>query len=88
MGLYGKLIRRTSRKQRKLLRELIKTGNYNAQEWLSCKKKRVYDTVEEANIIIKKLKHENLESYSCSFCGKWHLGHNRKNIMDIGYKNE
>jgi hypothetical protein len=67
------------------LSNLINTGKYNYHKWVTCQKKRAYDTEFEAIDAFYFIKntypdqnHDNLTRYECQYCGKWHVGHNVK----------
>lgn len=52
---------------------------------LSCRRKLMYDTPEQAMAALNRARRlpltrdkNDLNTYACQFCGKYHLGHKKK----------
>jgi hypothetical protein len=49
-----------------------------------CTGKIKYDSMNQAVMVLKNLKvNDDLHTYKCQFCGKWHLGHMTYKIRKI-----
>ena len=68
---------RSARSNLRKKSESLPRCHWNAPKQCSSKRKakRSYETQEEADNAIRKLKKDGYRSYLCPYCNKWHIGH-------------
>jgi|HubBroStandDraft_1064217.scaffolds.fasta_scaffold27740_5 hypothetical protein len=63
-------------------------AGYSREDW-ACRRKRRYDTVEDAHKVAESMnrdpKHIGVAgTYRCEYCGQWHVGRDRKTRYSSG----